>query len=138
MRAYTEGERPSGMMETAVHGLDDAAVPELARWFAALPRGPPWPAAPGARIADGEAIAHGRVPRVPACADCHGPGKGPYNPQYPVLAGQDPGWFAVQMELFRTGRRGGTPLSQLMEVVAAHGLDDEQVRDVAAYYASLP
>jgi cytochrome c553 len=74
---------------------------------------------------------------VPACAQCHGPGGGPRNPHYPVLAGQYAHYLIQQLELFKNGQRGGSPYAHLMREVAPR-LTSEQIREVAQYYASLP
>ena len=68
---------------------------------------------------------------------CHGPGAVARNPRYPRLAGQYADQLALQLELFQQGVRGGTAYAHLMAPVA-RGLTRSQMRDVAAYYASLP
>src|SRR5690606_13850396 len=112
LRAYARGERHSGIMQPIARGLDEAAIAEVADHYAGLPapaRAGPAPApAAGER---GEAIAQRGDPsrKVPSCVDCHGPGDAPTDPAYPRLAGQAPGYLARQLELFRDGRRGGSP-----------------------------
>ncbi|HYG67703.1 MAG TPA: c-type cytochrome, partial [Anaeromyxobacteraceae bacterium] len=71
------------------------------------------------------------------CLDCHGPGGPERNPAYPVLAGQYADYLALQLELFRTGHRGGSAFAHLMSHVAPR-LRPEEMRDVARYYESLP
>jgi hypothetical protein len=61
----------------------------------------------------------------------------PRNPAYPLLARQDPEHLRTQLRLFRSGVRGGSRFAGLMEGVAAHGLDDDEIRDVSAWYATL-
>lgn len=79
---------------------------------------------------------------VPACIDCHGQGGeggadlAATNRHYPILAGQSADYLALQLILFKEGRRGGTPYAHLMDFVAG-GLTEEQMRDVAAYFESL-
>jgi len=86
----------------------------------------------------GERIAHEGIPRerVPACAGCHGPSAQPKNPFYPILAGQYADYIALQLDLFKDDRRGGSAYSRLMHPTADE-LTEEQVRDVALYYGSL-
>jgi cytochrome c553 len=86
----------------------------------------------------GERIAHEGLPRerVPACAGCHGPSALPKNPFYPILAGQYADYIALQLDLFKEDRRGGSAYSRLMHPTADE-LTEEQVRDVALYYGSL-
>lgn len=87
----------------------------------------------------GREIAMQGIPRqrVPACMDCHGPGDLPRNPNYPMLAGQYAEYLALQLTLFKKQIRGGTAYAHLMRPVAA-GLTEEQMRDVARFYESLP
>jgi len=75
--------------------------------------------------------------RVPACAACHGPfaHDEPIDPHYPRLAGQWPGYLEQQLRLFQAGGRGGTAFGRVMGHVGVR-LRDEQIRAVAAYYAS--
>lgn len=137
LRAYKARERSSGVMQVAVQDLVDEQIDEIARWFAALPPGPAWPVPAEADLARGEAIATGQT-ALPACAQCHGPAQTPRNPAYPRLQGQDPEYLALQLALFRERRRGGARFADLMETVAAHGLDEAQIRDVTAWYAAQP
>ncbi|HWP42193.1 MAG TPA: cytochrome C, partial [Blastocatellia bacterium] len=55
---------------------------------------------------------------------------------YPVLAGQYAEYLLLQLELFKSERRGGTEYAHIMRRVASL-LTPEQMRDVARYYASL-
>ena len=68
---------------------------------------------------------------IPPCASCHGPpARYPY---YPEIAGQDAGFIARQLELFRDGTRGGTPFGHIMPVFARR-LTDPDIAAVAAFY----
>ena len=75
--------------------------------------------------------------RIPSCVECHGPGDGARNPRYPRLAGQHPDYLALQLRLFKHGRRGGTAYSHIMETIAG-SLEDPDIDDLAAWYGSLP
>jgi cytochrome c553 len=75
----------------------------------------------------GKAIADGE------CKSCHGlDGKGAA-PGIPHLAGQYVPYLVAALKEYRDGRRTHAALRE----IAAH-MNDEQMRDVAAYYASLP
>ena len=141
MQAYARGERHSGIMEPIAAGLSPDEQREVADYYSSLPAGPttesgPSDAAPA--IERGMEIAMRGIPSqgVPSCMDCHGPGPSPRNPAYPTLAGQYGDYLVLQLELFKTGRRGGTPYAHLMSHVAPR-LSPDQMRDVALYYASL-
>jgi cytochrome c553 len=138
--AYARGARHSGIMKPAAAALDRATMNELAQYYARLaPPDGQGQAAPNApSIARGRQLAQTGLPRekVPPCAECHGPNQRRRNPIYPELAGQHAEYLVQQLALFKAGKRGGTSYAHLMEHVAPH-LTEEQIRDVAAYYASL-
>lgn len=138
--AYARGARHSGMMRPIAAGLTPEERRELADYYASLPHR----ASGGggnttaAEIARGRIIAMEGLPEqgVPSCMDCHGPGDHRHNQAYPNLEGQYADYLVLQLELFQDGRRGGSPYAHLMSHVATR-LKPEQMRDVAAYYASL-
>lgn len=67
------------------------------------------------------------------CQACHGPdGKGT-NPMYPVLAGQYEDYLVHAMKAYRDGSRKNAIMAGL-----AAPLSDEDIEDLAAYYASMP
>jgi cytochrome c553 len=126
-------------MEPIAAGLTRDQHRTLARYFAALPAGPPPGLASASAVERGRQIATDGIPDrlVPSCIDCHGPGQTPRNPAYPLLAGQYASYLTLQLELFKHGQRGGSPFAGLM-APAVHRLTPEQMSDVAAYYQSLP
>lgn len=140
LRAYALGERHSGIMQPLVAGLDDTVMRSLARYYAQSPAisEPPKSDIDPEALKNGATIVAEGIPEqgVPACRHCHGPKETPRNPVYPVLAGQHADYLALQLDLFKTDRRGGTPYAHIMRTVAAR-LTPDQIRDVALYYASL-
>jgi len=80
--------------------------------------------------ADGNAAAGKEKAGV--CAGCHGPDGISTNPLWPNLAGQHAPYLAKQMRDFRDGKRND-PLMAPMSV----GLSDQDIKNLAAYYASL-
>jgi cytochrome c553 len=139
LRAYESGGRYSGIMEPIAAGLTSDDVQEVARYYARLDP----PTKSRSEESDGD-IGRGReiatigLPNqlVPACVKCHGPGARP-NPQYPELAGQYADYLRLQLTLFKERSRGGTDFQDIMRRVASQ-LSASQMRDVAAYFASLP
>jgi cytochrome c553 len=140
LQAFAKGERFSGIMQPIAAGLSEDTMRALAGYYAdqAGFGVPPAPTDAPDAIARGKAIAEQGVPEqgIPSCADCHGPKQAPRNPIYPKLAGQYAGYLALQLELFKAGKRGGTPYAHIMQSIAKR-LSAEQIRDLAAYYASL-
>lgn len=138
LRAYTQDKRHSGIMQPVAAGLTDAEIEQLARYYAELPPSRPEPGIDEALARRGAAIADGGVPSlgVPACKECHGPTRHARNPAYPTLAGQYARYLELQLQLFKRQQRGGSAYAHIMQHVASR-LSQQQMRDVAAYYASL-
>lgn len=139
--AFASGRRQSGIMQPVAAALGEGERQRLASHFAALDATAP--------VADAEvdagSVERGRrlafqgagMRRIPACVECHGPDRSERNRMYPDIAGQHPDYLALQLRLFARGGRGGTRYAHLMERAAA-GLEPGEIRDLAAYYASLP
>ncbi|HTU57353.1 MAG TPA: c-type cytochrome, partial [Polyangiales bacterium] len=150
--AYANDQRFSGVMQPIAAALSVDERKALAKYYADQAR--PAPAGPAAyardsgsaphesahaqRVARGREIAtHGIADqRVPACASCHGPRPEKRNAEYPRIAGQYAEYLVQQLELFHRHARGGSKHHHLMHK-AATPLQPEQIRDVAAFYASL-
>lgn len=161
LQAYASGARHSGVMQPIAAGLGKAQMLALATHYAGLesplsagadvvspapvmsgdviPAGGAARALPehiAARARGAELAADGAgLRRIPACRHCHGPDATARNPFYPRIAGQYADYLRLQLELFQQERRGGTRYQQLMHRAASE-LSDQEIRDVAAYYAS--
>jgi cytochrome c553 len=66
------------------------------------------------------------------CAACHGANGISNNDMWPNLAGQKPGYLKLQLTAFRDGNRKNPMMSPM-----ATGLSDEDIANLAAYFASL-
>jgi cytochrome c553 len=137
LRSYASGSRPSGIMQPIAARLDPEAVAAVADYYADLARAPARPPSPELTeaIARGRTIATAGAPRlgIPPCLACHA---GAAAATFPRLAGQHAPYLARQLHLFRDGVRRGTPQADIMAVIARR-LSDEQIADVAAYFAHL-
>ncbi|TCZ58779.1 c-type cytochrome [Roseicella aquatilis] len=71
--------------------------------------------------------------RAEACVTCHGTEGITADPAIPSLAGQKERYLQWQLVFFRNGRRQ----SEIMGPLAAT-LSDEELRNLGAYFASLP
>ena len=67
-----------------------------------------------------------------ACAVCHGPMGLSVNPGAPHLAGQPAIYLVEQMKDYRSGKR----VNPVMAVIAKP-LTDQEIADLAAWYASI-
>lgn len=68
-----------------------------------------------------------------ACVACHGPAGISVNPEWPNLAGQQETYLFNQLKAFRDGVRENPLMGPMVS-----GLSDQDLRDLAAYYHSLP
>lgn len=66
------------------------------------------------------------------CIDCHGEGgNAPIDPTYPKIGGQYRDYLAHALQAYRDGDREHALMSQ-----QAAGLSDQQISDLAVYFAS--
>lgn len=77
------------------------------------------------------------IPGSCCCQRCPGGERGGQTVRFAKLAGQYADNLELQLRLFKSGARGGSDTEELMFPVVS-GLTDVDMRDVAAYYASLP
>jgi cytochrome c553 len=90
---------------------------------------------PDGRIAEGEQLAAAKGAATgQSCVDCHGAeGNAPLDPTYPRLGGQYQDYIAHALQAYRSGAREHALMSS-----QARDLDDQQIADLAAYFASRP
>jgi cytochrome c553 len=138
LRAFAERTRFSGTMAEIAIRLGAADMQEIARYYEQLPVRTTAPASDSASRGRGRDIAIQGDPArgIPACVECHGPSDVPKNPAYPTLAGQHARYLALQLDLLKQRRRGGSPRVNLMHALVDH-LEPRDIQDVARYYASL-
>lgn len=70
--------------------------------------------------------------KAATCVACHGADGVSINPMWPNLAGQKELYLAKQMKDFREGKRNDPVMGPM-----AKPLSDEDIADLAAYYAGL-
>jgi cytochrome c553 len=90
---------------------------------------------PKGRIAEGEQLANAKGQATgQSCIDCHGAdGNEPLDATYPKLGGQYRDYLAHALQQYRDGGREHALMSS-----QATGLSDQQISDLAAYFASRP
>lgn len=66
------------------------------------------------------------------CAVCHGLDGAAKRPDVPNIGGESDIYLTKQLEAFRSGERRHEQMS-----IVAEGLSDEDIADLAAYYASI-
>lgn len=135
LQDYARGDRHSGIMQPLASGLSPRAIEELAAYYGSLA---PLPVAEP--VPDAESVSRGRhlaengdaTRDIPACMSCHG-AQG--LPSYPRLSGQSGAYIAAQLNAWRHGKDGRSATHAIMAPIARR-LDDGQVGDVAAFFAS--
>lgn len=90
---------------------------------------------PAGRVAEGEKLATTKGKATgQSCIDCHGAdGNAPIDATYPKLGGQHGDYLAHAMTMYRDSTREHALMGQ-----QAKELTDQQVADLAAYFASRP
>ena len=71
--------------------------------------------------------------KAAACEACHGKDGNGIAPNYPALAGQYPDYLQQALHAYQSGKR----TNAIMNGMAAP-LSDQDIKDLAAYFASLP
>ena len=76
--------------------------------------------------------------KAATCLACHGMNGNSTNPEWPNLAGQNAAYIVGQLHLFHDGKRTGMPgnVNAVMMPPMAATLSDQDIEDVAAYYAT--
>lgn len=74
--------------------------------------------------------------KAAVCAACHGKNGIAQIPGYPNLAGQNEQYLVSALKAYKNKQRSGGQAA-IMQGQAA-GLSDEDIANLAAYYASLP
>ncbi len=79
----------------------------------------------------------GKTIALQVCSNCHGVGGTSVSPNFPNLAAQQEVYFVAQLKSFRSHDRSDPAGFEYMWGLSAH-LTDEQIKDLAAYYAAQP
>ncbi len=135
LKAYSDKQRPSGIMQVAVGTLPAESLPELAAYYAKQPiAARPVAQHDPALVEKGRTLAEqGRLSdKIPACLSCHD--KAGANLAYPKLSGQNSAYMRQQLKLFQEGTRGGSSYSHLM-TGSAKNLTPEDINEVTAYFS---
>jgi cytochrome c553 len=123
IQAYQEGTRSEPMMQALTKPLTRSQVADIAYFYAAMiPRRATVPA-------KGDALA-GMAVTAP-CAGCHGADGNSTDPKNPRLAGLSADYLMAAVNAYKDGSRMNDVMRD--QVIA---LRDQDVQDLAAYYAS--
>jgi cytochrome c553 len=138
--------RPESPMTSQIAHLDDAALRDLATWFASLPPASPTGAhAPGSERGGALYREGDAAMGIPPCQGCHGAnGEGHawatddarYR-TYPRLRGQHADYVVQRLKDFRDGKHVSSSSDRIMSPVA-RTLDDDAIKSVASWIESGP
>jgi cytochrome c553 len=123
MNTYKTGQRKHEVMKTLAAALSEADLNNLGLFYALQKPGKAQTPAAGNQAAGKAAAA--------ACSGCHGETGATSSATVPNIAGQDAQYFIAAMHAYKDGSRADQTMAGL-----AAGLDDNVVRDLAAYYAA--
>ncbi len=127
LKAYRAGERKHPTMAAQAGSLTDRDIEDIASYFDSLHdrdgEGVNYP--PGDRAAGEQKSA--------VCQACHGADGNGIDPQYPRLAAQYGDYMVKVLKDYKSGDR----ISAIMAGFAA-ALSEQDMRDLAAYYAAKP
>jgi cytochrome c553 len=140
LEAFASGRRASGVMAAAAARVDPKVMRALADHYAALPgldaRADTVVNAARADNPMVERIITRGLPEkdLPACAQCHAPGK---RPHYPVLAGQKPEYLAARLRRWRTAEEDviDARRSKLTMPVIARRIPESMIDPLARHFA---
>lgn len=120
MRAYRAGDREDATMKSAAEGLSDAALADLAAYYAAQR-----PQAP--KVVRPLSLAEW----AQRCDRCHGVNGNSTDPRMPAIAAQRPDYLQKVLQAYQRGERGRSPMAAM-----SGALGDAEVAALAAHYAS--
>lgn len=123
MDDYANGRRQHAQMRAVVRRLSGEDRAKVAAYYAGLP-------ATGVALGDTSALYRDR------CAGCHGAAGEGRDAANPPLAGQSPAYIAAQLEAWRSGKRRGDGMGEMLEISRA--LTPEEVNLLAAHAGALP
>lgn len=72
------------------------------------------------------------------CSACHGVAGNSVNPLWPNIAGQNANYIVAQLQAFKPDENGKALRSDPLMTSMALPLSDEDMRDLAVYFESLP
>jgi cytochrome c553 len=122
MKAYKTGQRKHDTMKSMLAAVNDAAINNLALFYALqTPARTKTPVA-GDAAAGKEAAA--------SCGGCHGDLGVSGSPATPSLAGQDAQYLVLSMQAYKAGTR----TDETMKGMTA-ALDDNAIKNLSAFYA---
>lgn len=139
LESFKNGTRKNDVMQPIVAALSDDERKTIANYYADMtaPKAEAEPAAPAAIAAGAKLAATGDWPKgMPGCGQCHGAAGLGVGATFPRLAGQSATYIENALQSWKAGDRKNDPMGLMASV--ASKLNDDQIKNVAAYYESPP
>ena len=135
LHTYANGTRTHDVMKVLAQALNEQDILDVAAYYAQL--NTPWkgaapPAAPKVRHFDKATVAVGQSSSR-HCDSCHGADGNSTRAGVPSLAGLQPEYFIKALNAYFSGERSDPIMSVFKE-----SLDKQEIKTMAAYYASQP
>ena len=130
---YRTGSRTNELMTGLAKALDEAALADVAAYYAAQPKRNPNPVtlatSPQSIV---QLVEIGDPNRnIPPCASCHRPGSG--GPvETPILSEQGDNYLVLQLKSYAAGERRNDVYGRMRSI--ASKLTEAEVKGLAAYY----
>jgi cytochrome c553 len=130
---YRTGSRTNALMTDIAKALDEAAVADVAAYYAAQPKRNPNPVtlatSPEAIVRLVELGDPNR--NIPPCAACHRPGSG--GPvETPILSEQGDNYLVLQLKSYAAGERRNDVYGRMRSI--ASKLTEAEIKGLASYY----
>lgn len=126
IEAYQRGERKHELMRKLVSHLSDTDIEKVSFHYALLEPGKREDAAAQGDPSNGRRLSE-------SCVMCHGKDGISEDPFTPSLAGQDARYFVEALRAYAKGERSSEKMQP-----PAEKLGEQDMRDLAAWYAALP
>ena len=138
LTAYADGRRDSEVMAPIARQLAPEQRTALSAYYSELRAraGKPPPSAVASARGRALAVRGDQELHVQGCQNCHGPGGTGFGNVNPYLAGLDRRYLEMALDEWRSGSRKSDPSQQMNQI--AKNLSDEDIKALAAYYASQP
>jgi cytochrome c553 len=130
---YRTGSRTNELMTGLAKALDEAALADVAAYYAAQPKRNPNPVTLATSPASIVQLVEVGDPNrnIPPCASCHRPGSG--GPvETPILSEQGDDYLVAQLTSYAAGKRRNDVYGRMRSIAAQ--LSEAEMKGLASYY----
>ncbi|MBI3772026.1 MAG: c-type cytochrome [Gammaproteobacteria bacterium] len=135
LHAYTDNSRNNAAMATAMSGLDEAQINDVATHYSAMTsewHGVEKPSITQQTSTDLKLINAGKITAMP-CSSCHSLDGASHNAAIPSLAGLNQAYLAKALDEYFNGKRHSSVMG-----IFRTSFTPQKIKEVTAYFSSLP